>query len=95
MSHHRHNPKRDQNEIIIVEALRYAGAGVWRINEKGLPDLLVLFRGTQYLLEVKTEKGKLTKDQIDFHGEALNHGVKVHVVHNVREALIAIGAIDE
>jgi len=95
MSIKRHDAKRDKNEPVIFEALQLAGAMPIRLSEKGLPDLMVLFRGDVYLLEVKTPKGKLTPAQIDFSATALNYGVNVHVVHSVYDALKAIGAIDE
>lgn len=53
MSLKRNDPKRDSNEAKIVMALEQAGAFVTRLSEKGTPDLLVLFRGGIYLLEVK------------------------------------------
>lgn len=45
--------RRDDNELEIVSALRSVGAGVQRLDGKGLPDLLVGFRGKLMLLEVK------------------------------------------
>lgn len=57
----------------------------------GCPDLLVGFRGINYLLEVKAnDKKKLTDDQLIWHGEW--NGV-VFVVHSVDQALRVIGAI--
>jgi len=55
---------------------------------RGVPDLLVGFRGVNYLLEIKTTKGKLTPDQTEF--TALYRGVVV-VVRSVSEAYAAIG----
>lgn len=95
MSIKRHDAKRDKNEPVIFEALQMAGAMPIRISEKGLPDLAVLFRGETFWLEVKTDKGKLTPAQIDWHATALNYGVNVYVVHSVHDALKAIGAIDD
>jgi len=91
----RNDAKRDENEKLIVEALERAGAFVNRVSSKGFPDLLVIYQRAIYLLEVKTDKGRLTDAQIDWHAVALNHGVRVHVVHNPLEALVAIGAMDE
>ena len=45
--------RRDANEQGIVQALRAVGARVQRLNESGVPDLLVQFRGVLTLLEVK------------------------------------------
>lgn len=84
----------DKNQAEIVEALRGAGASVHPLHQvgAGVPDLLVGFRGTNYLLEVKTEQGTLTDDQADWilawKGEAC-------IVRTTLEALHAIGAIVE
>jgi len=48
---------RDKNEREIVEALVVAGASVTRLNATGVPDLLVGYQGTTYLLEVKRPLG--------------------------------------
>lgn len=58
--------RKDTNQEAIVKALREVGASVFVTNNKSLPDLVVGFRGVNYLMEVKNEKGKLTPDQIDF-----------------------------
>ena len=47
---------RDTSEPAIVEALRGVGAYVLKLSGKGVPDLLVCFRGTWTPLEVKTPK---------------------------------------
>jgi hypothetical protein len=49
--------RRDSNETPIVDALRGVGAAVTRLNEDGVPDLLVGFRGHTFLLEVKHPLG--------------------------------------
>jgi hypothetical protein len=94
MTLNRKNPKRDKNENVIIEALRMAGAFVTSLSDKGIPDLLVIFRGNVFFLEVKSDGGRLTTHQVAWHAEALNHGVKVHIVKSVHDALLAIGAID-
>jgi hypothetical protein len=75
----------DANHREIKQALEAVGATV---NEKGPLDLLVGFRGANYLLEVKTARGKLRASQIafirDWRGQAL-------VVRDVAAALRAIG----
>jgi hypothetical protein len=55
--------KRDSNEAEIVAALLDAGATVERLNDPALPDLLVGYKGLNWLLEVKTARGRLTKAQ--------------------------------
>lgn len=84
--------KRDTNEPEIIEAYSHIGATVYQLNEKGVPDLLVGFRGVTYLVEVKYGYGKLTEPQEDFI--KVWNGQPVLVVYNVDEALRGIGAID-
>lgn len=53
----RRKAKRDINEGDIVDGLRGIGATVNRLNEEDLPDLLVGFRGVNYLIEIKAPSG--------------------------------------
>lgn len=55
--------KRDSVEAEIVKQLRKCGVEVWHLGGNGNPDILCKL-GTIFLpLEVKGEKGKLTKNQ--------------------------------
>lgn len=56
--------KRDTNEPEIFSALRAMGATVFALHTPC--DAIVGFRGCSYLVEVKTSKGKNTKDQSKF-----------------------------
>jgi hypothetical protein len=92
MSIHRAAAKRDKNEPEIIAALLAVGASVSQLSGKGLPDLLVGFQGTNYLLEVKNKEagGKLKPDQVAFIEGW--QGRPVVVVWSVADALKAIGA---
>lgn len=89
-------PKRiDENQPLIVNALRKAGASVQTLHTigKGCPDLLIGFRGVNYLAEVKNPKNppskrKLTPDEIEWFN--LWKGQK-QVVETVEDALNMIG----
>jgi hypothetical protein len=59
--------KKDLNQAAIVSELRSIGCSVQILNEKGVPDLLVGFRGLNYLFEVKALKGRKTTAQVDWH----------------------------
>ena len=66
--------KVDSNQTRVVKALRELGATVQHLHAvgKGCPDLLVGYKGNNYLLEVKDgEKPesarKLTPDQVIWH----------------------------
>lgn len=84
--------KIDRNHVEIVAALRGVGASVQDLAAvgKGCPDLLVGYRGHNYVLEVKTPKGTSTPAQITWHADW--RGV-VHIVRSVDDALKIIGAI--
>jgi len=88
--------RRDANQGPIVETLVAVGATVTDLASVGggVPDLLVGFRGGNYLLEIKNggkspSRQKLTFDQILYH--ATWRG-SLCVVTNEAEALKAIGA---
>ncbi len=80
--------KRDANEPAIVKALRQVGAQVVRISERGAPDLLVLWRGDLFVLEVKSRLGRTTLAQ----DATIDGGWPVLIARSVEDALKAIGA---
>lgn len=86
MSMPRHAARRDDNELPIVKALRDIGCSIKRLDHC---DLLVGWRGRNFLLEVKTEQGKLTESQelmvTTWRGQ-------YEIVRTVDEAFRAIGA---
>ena len=83
----RYDAQRDANEKEIVEALRAVGAKVMRLDDV---DLLVGFRGVNYLLEVKMPKGRLNKKQEKFFRGWVG---QVNIVRTIDQALGLIGAI--
>ena len=83
--------KRDKNEPEIINTLIHAGASVERLSLPNVPDLLVGFRGNNYLMEVKSLNGSLKTDQATWHQAW--HG-QVIVVRSPYQALQVIGAID-
>jgi len=80
------NAKVDLNQKAVVEALRAIGASVQSLAPvgQGVPDLLVGWRNRNYLIEVKTLKGKLTEPQVKWHGDWKG---TVHVVRTAKEAI--------
>ena len=76
--------KRDANETEIIKALELTGASVLPISMGGVPDLLVYRRGHYYLMEVKSDKGSLTDDQVEFHEKWKG---PIHIVRSPKEAL--------
>lgn len=92
MSIHRRNARRDKNEPEIKAALEQVGAKVYPVSAEGLPDTIVTFRGVVYLVEIKTDKGKLTPAQERFFEENADTPT-IGIVRNQDEALKLIGVI--
>ena len=80
--------KVDCNQPEIVQALRKAGRTVQPLHQvgKGCPDLLVGYQGVNYLLEVKTDDGDLTEDQVSFISDWRGH---IFIVRSAEEAIKA------
>jgi hypothetical protein len=90
--------KIDANQEAVVTALRTAGATVQSLAGvgKGVPDLLVGFKGQTLLMEVKDgfkapSARLLTEDQIRWHG--VWKGGALAVVDSPDAALRMIGVI--
>jgi hypothetical protein len=82
--------RRDDNEQDIIRAMREAGAYVKQINDEGLFDLLVNYRGETMLIEVKDgakppSARRLTDAEQKFHDEW--PGSDLYIVNSVEEAL--------
>ena len=89
---HRRFDKPDKNQNEIIVALRSIGAKVvdTSVVGSGFPDLVCKFRGTLYLIEVKSKKGRLTPKEYDFFED---WGDVTIIVRDPEDALKAIGAI--
>lgn len=96
----RYNKKKDANQNSIVDQLVDAGYSVQDMSPigGGLTDLLVggIDRRDgirkNWLMEVKTEKGKLNKRQIEWHGSW--RGPK-HIVRTPNDALLLVGVLTQ
>ncbi len=89
----------DANQPEIVQALRDVGASVsvTSMVGKGFPDIVVGYRGQNYLIEIKDgskppSQRKLTPDEQEWHD--LWRGT-VHIANSTDEALKIIGATYE
>lgn len=87
--------KIDRNQPEIVEVLRKVGASVQPIHVigKGCPDILVGFRGVNYVFEIKDgalfpSERKLTSDEEDWFKK---WNGDVRVVETVEDVLVALG----
>lgn len=85
-----HKDKRDANEPEIVQGLKALGASVCVISAKGVPDLLVGWRGHNLLFEAKSAAGKLTEHQIKWHAEWQG---TVHIVRTLDDAITVLNEI--
>ena len=85
----------DANHAAIVAALRKIGALVTDLSGvgRGVPDILVWFRGLWSLLEIKDgakppSARKLTDDQAKWH--AVHKDARVFIVTSEEEAIAAV-----
>jgi hypothetical protein len=90
--HLRRAAKIDGNHGEIADAFRKAGWLVLSLAPvgRGVPDLLVSRHGRFRLVEVKTKRGKLTRDQAEF----MASGWLVDVVRSIDDVmqLTSLGA---
>lgn len=91
----------DGNQASIVDGLRDIGATVQVLSSVrgGCPDLLVGFRGANYLLEIKPgdlastkRQNELTRHELGWH---LHWNGQVDKVESLEQALRVIGALVE
>ena len=84
--------RADDNQQEIVDALRDIGVSVLVLSQVGFgcPDLLIGWRKNNYLLEIKTENGKLRKSQIEFFDTWKG---RVFIVRSVDEAIELLDCI--
>jgi Holliday junction resolvase len=84
--------KVDANQAQIVSALEAAGATVQSLAAigKGCPDILIAFRESMFLFEIKRDKAKTNELQKKWH---IAWNAPVYVVREPDEALRIIGAI--
>lgn len=87
----------DDNHGDIVKALRAVGCTVQSLAAvgKGCPDVLVGYRGVNYVLEIKDgakipSRRKLTDDEKEWHADWRG---KVFIVESVQEALLIVGSL--
>lgn len=82
----------DANQAAIVAGLRQIGASVIHLHRvgQGCPDLLVGYRGRNYLFEVKTARGDLTDEQRELH---LTWPGQVGIIRTLDDALCRMGVI--
>lgn len=85
----RYIAKVDSNQREIVEALRAMGASVYLTHQvgSGFPDIVVGYRGMTILLEIKSEKGKMKPDEVEFFQKWKGCAF---VVYSAEEAIMVV-----
>jgi hypothetical protein len=92
--------RKDANHAAIVRLLQQVGAHV--IDAAAAPtlgfDLLVVYRGRTYIMEIKDGskppcERQLTPNEQEQQAALARHGVEYHVVLSEDDALRVIGAI--
>ena len=88
----RRDSKVDNNQGEIVEALQDIGATVQTLHfvGDGCPDILVGFRGCNYIFEIKAPGAKLLPSQVKWHNKWRG---EVQTISRAGDGLRIIGAI--
>ena len=96
MSINRYATKRDAVEPAIIQALETVGAEVWPLDYP--VDLLVRFRRTWHLLEIKSRRlkktGRVALDRRQTAQQNFIRSTNTPIVTTPLEALQAIGAVE-
>lgn len=86
--------KKDSNHRALVELLRSHGATVIDCAAlKNAFDLLVLYNGETYIIEVKSGNGKLSEGELKCKAEVERNGVKYNVIRELDSALKLLGIL--
>ena len=86
----KHDSKRDANELNIVRGLEAFGCSVERLSQGGVPDLLVGYKKTVCLIEVKMPSKKLNAVQVAWHS---NWRGQVAVVTTLEQAIDVVMSV--
>ena len=90
--------KVDRNQAEIVKAFRKVGASVQVLSAvgKGCPDILVGWRGHNFLVEIKDGEKcpsgqALTADQRNWHAKWAGHAIVANSAEDAITKIVAIG----
>lgn len=85
--------KRDKSEPEIKAVLKAMGATFFEISKKDVPDLCCGYRGVTFLVECKSEKGKLREGQQKFREEW--QGMPILVARCAEDIINFINTLDK
>lgn len=75
-------------ESYLVSQCKRIGALCWKWvspSMTGVPDRIVIFHGHVYFVELKTEKGYLSKRQMLIHEKLRQHGAIVATLYSLEQ----------
>ena len=81
--------KVDQNQKELVEYARSIGATVTHLHSvgSGVPDILIGYNGSNYLAEIKNEKGKLNALQVKWFNNWSGQARVIRTKEDINELL--------
>lgn len=80
--------RRDSNEKEVVRALEKIGCSVLRLDDF---DLLVGYRGRDFKIEVKSEKGTKTESQVEMIENW--RGSPLYIVRSIDQAIALVSGV--
>ena len=83
-----------RKKIAIMSAVKKTAGHYKCASESGIPDITVIYRGVYVGLEVKTKKGRLTKDQKVMHERMKKNGTMVRIVRSVDDVKSVLNEVD-
>jgi hypothetical protein len=87
--------KRDTTEAAVAERLALRGAFVVKLSNRGIPDLLIGYRGRWVVAEVKSPGGLLRLSQQDFRDRARYHRLPWFLLRSAADADTMLNKIGE
>jgi hypothetical protein len=79
----------------IMAAVKKAAGHYKCTSIPGIPDVTVIYKGQYIGLEIKTNKGRLTKDQKVLHDRMVKVGAKVVIVRSVSDVKVVLADVAE
>jgi Holliday junction resolvase len=78
--------KTDINHVQISDAFRKLGYSVFDTSAvgRGFPDIIIAKNNNNYMIEIKSDKGKLNPKQIEFQNKWY---AVIYIVHNTYEVI--------
>ena len=72
-----------------LEAVKLKATGLI----SGIPDIIFVWKGKAYGIEIKTPIGKLSSRQMDIHKRWADNNIPIHIIRSVEEGISLIESI--